>query len=139
MNNKIWLLLPLLAVCLYSCWPRYHTWFTVKNNSNKTIYFTYPGNYPDTTADTSTNIPPGITKMPSTPLDPGKSYTKSAPGTFEDYFKTIPSDTLQLFIYDADVVKHTPWATVVSQNLILKRYTLTLDSIRKLNGVISYP
>lgn len=140
MAFKACLLLSGFLVFIHSCgMDKYPVWFQIKNNSDKSLYFTYNNKYPDTAVDNPIYIPNGSTRTPSVLIDPFGSYTIATSTTLDKYFATIPSDTFQLFIYDADVVKTTPWATVMSKDLVLKRYSLTLDSIRKLNGTITYP
>src|SRR5882757_6763707 len=134
---KTYLVLSGFLLYMHSCgMDRYPQWFRIQNNSGKNIYFTYSNKYPDTAVDNSVYLPPGSTRTPSVVINAGQSYMVASSITLDKYFAATPSDTLQLFIYDADVVKNTPWTTVVSKYLVLKRYSLTLDSIKKLNGTI---
>ncbi|HET7001559.1 MAG TPA: hypothetical protein VFI33_09630 [Puia sp.] len=137
---KFQIILTISCWMLASCHPdKYYTLFKIKNNSDKPIYYTYSNKYPDTSVDHSIYIPPGSTRTPGEIINPNSnlSIVKSAP--IEDYFKTIPSDTIEIFIYDANVVKSSPWDSVVTKYLILKRYDLTLDNINKMDRIIVYP
>ena len=48
-------------------------------------------------------------------------------------------DTVFIYIFDATVVENTPWEVVARDNLILKRYHLTLEDLQRLNWIVSYP
>jgi hypothetical protein len=49
------------------------------------------------------------------------------------------SDTLMIFMYDAQVLETTPWDTVKANYLVLKRYDLSLDDLIRMNWTITYP
>ena len=49
------------------------------------------------------------------------------------------TDTLTVFVFDAQVLETTPWDTVKAKYLVLKRYDLSLDDLNKLNWEITYP
>ena len=49
------------------------------------------------------------------------------------------SDTLFLFIFDANVIENTPWEVVARDYLVLRRYDLTLEDLRRLNWQVTYP
>jgi hypothetical protein len=137
---KILILLTCLLPSFMSCRPD-HTYvlFSIKNNSDKSIYFTYSNLYPDTAVDTSIYIPPGSTRTPGEVIYPGQTYPENAFISLNSYFGSVPSDTIEIFIYDANLVQTTPWDSVVANYLVLKRYDLSLQDIDKMNGVISYP
>jgi hypothetical protein len=83
-------------------------------------------------------IPAGETRVPSQIIAPGQTFTilkGSVP--LDSYFASyVPSDTMEVFIYDVNTVKNTPWDSVVARYLVLKRYDLTIDGIKKMNGVL---
>src|ERR1700694_1230561 len=141
--HKIAILAVVLFCLISSCiGDRYYTLLTIKNNANKDIYFSRSNLYPDTSINLGIYIPKGATATPSETIHPGESLpviTRSSV-TLDKYFAdNVPSNTLEVFIYDVSVVKTTPWDSVVAKYLILKRYDLTVDSLKKLNGVITYP
>ncbi len=94
--------------------------------------------------DTSTFI--GI---PNPVLDP--NFTKVLPkesnaqalwrkDCIELAFKDlIPSDTMMNTFLDAKVLEATPWETVKTNYLILKRYDLSLQDLKNANWTITYP
>lgn len=55
------------------------------------------------------------------------------------YKDLIASDTLLVYVFDAQVLESTSWDTVISQHLILKRYDLSLDDLELSNWAITYP
>jgi hypothetical protein len=131
-----------LASCgLEDHWP---VLFSIKNNSNRRLYFQYKLTYPDTSVDNSIYLPNNSTRTPSEIISAGQ--TQAVLGGFEEkqpalgkLFAQIPSGKLEVFVFDVNVVSKTPWDTVVAKYLVLKRYDLTLDSMKKMNRVITYP
>jgi hypothetical protein len=108
----------------------------VKNNSSNAIYAKYSSQYPDTSLlivnDPTLNF--HIHKVPPNSLQ--KSYY-GAPS--EGIFKTMKSDILLVFIFDAETLESTPWDTVVANYMILKRYELTLSELNNMNWIVPYP
>ena len=49
------------------------------------------------------------------------------------------SDTLTVYVFDASVVENTPWEIVARDYLVLKRYDLSLEDLRRLDWRITYP
>lgn len=108
----------------------------VKNNSSNTIYTKYSTQYPDTSLSIITDptkVPP-LYKIPPNSIQ--ETYYK-APS--EGIFKTMKSDVLLVFIFDAETLESTPWDTVVANYLILKRYELTLQELNDMNWIVTYP
>jgi hypothetical protein len=138
MKHAFFILLLAVIVALPGCLPHY-VLFSVNNQSSKQIYYSYATSYPDTSINIG-YIKPGSTATPSVLLGPGQQFTMSAPSSLDDYFASlIPSDTLLVFIYDAKVVMTTPWDSIVNNYIILKRYELSIDNIKKMKNVIVYP
>ena len=130
---KAYLFSSTVFCMLMSCHPdKYYTWFTINNNSSKGICYAYSNKYPD-------YLPSGAAGAPSIVIQPGTGYSLVQAGSLDSYFTSVRSDTLELFIFDARVVQTVPWDSVLAKYLILKRYDLTLDSIRKMKNVINYP
>ena len=127
---------------LSSCGLSDRTKFTIsiKNNSNKSLYFTYSFTYPDTSVDNSQYIPKGSTRTPSVVVDPGQlANIIISRVSLDEFYDQIPSGKFEVLVYDANVVKNTPWDTVVAKYLVLKRYELTSGDVTRTNGKISYP
>lgn len=110
----------------------------VKNNSAKAVYIYGYHDYPDSSLKNK-NYNPSVA---------GEYYRVNANATtniysrscYEDVFRTsIPSDTIMIYIFDAQTLETTPWETVKMNNMYLKRYDLSLQNLRNLNWLINYP
>lgn len=66
------------------------------------------------------------------------SYYDSKKG-FKEVFKTLPDDTLSIFIISLDTIKKYSWPTIRNSYNILKRYDVSLSDLEKLNWTITYP
>jgi len=111
----------------------------VKNNTNKSIYIDGSFNYPDTNLQSYTDPSPALAGeyYKVKPSETTNLYQRSC---YEEVFKTrIPSDTIMVYIFDAQTLVTTPWETVKKNNLYLKRYDLSLQDLRNLNWRINYP
>ena len=142
MKTVTYMLLAAFMLLLASCPLSDRTKFTIdlKNNSNKSLYFTYSYTYPDTSVDNSIYLPPGSTRTPSAVVAPGeRSNIINSKVSLDEFYAHIPSGKLQVLVYDANVVKTTPWDTVVAKYLVLKRYEITTDDVSGTKGLISYP
>ncbi len=108
----------------------------ISNKSGRELYFYEDFNYPDTTIRQR-----DITKSPSdNKIYIGKEKIVAASSKWETIFnKEIPSDTLMIFFFDASVIENTPWDTVKSQYLVLKRYDLSYDDLVRMDWIITYP
>lgn len=61
-------------------------------------------------------------------------------GTWENIFDvTVPRDTLSLFVFHADTVAKYDWETIRAKYNILKRYDLSLEDLKRLDFLITYP
>lgn len=110
----------------------------VKNNSNKPIYIYGYYDYPDSSLKNKNYNPAVAGKYYKVkPNETTNIYQRSC---YEGVFKTrIPSDTIMIYIFDAQTLETTPWETVKKNNLYLKRYDLSLQDLRNLNWRINYP
>lgn len=123
-----------MAAC--SC-KSYNVWYTIQNRSGEEIFYSTSTLYPDTSIHFG-YMPNGESGAPNS-IGPGQQFRKLAPMTLDGYFSTIPSGRLEIFIYDGKVFRTTSPDSMAKKYLILRRYELTEDSIKKLNGVITYP
>ena len=57
----------------------------------------------------------------------------------EEIFFNLPKDTLSVFIFHTDTLTEYTWNEVRDKYMILKRYDLSLDDLRRLNFKITYP
>ena len=51
----------------------------------------------------------------------------------------IPSDTLSIYLFDADTVNICGWEEVAKDYKILKRYDLSVDDLVRMNWTVTYP
>ena len=117
-----------------------HKTITFTNRTMDTLYVIANSDYPDTLAFQS---------QPDPLLDP--NFTKVLPeesnsqalwrrDCIELAFKDlIPSDTLMVYVFDAQILESIPWDTVKSQYPVLKRHDLSLEDLQQLNWEIIYP
>jgi hypothetical protein len=103
--------------------------YGLKNNSDKLIYYGYSFSYPDISLKSITEFVPK--KNSAYRIDPGRVQSQSL-----GYF--VRNSTMQIFIFDADVIEKTPWDTIVKYNKFLKRYQFTQSELEKMNYEIIY-
>ncbi len=108
----------------------------INNKSTKNIYHYWQTNYPDTIiANYNPLLAPKFYKISSQKTNSIVLHRS----TWEQKFECcIPSDTLQIFIYDEQVLESTPWEEVRENHLILKRYELSYQDILDRNWVIEF-
>lgn len=128
------------ALGLYDCVLPMDIRYTVslKNESTHPIgcYFALGGNfgtmYPDTTLPSSNHyIINGIKE--------GKRYYYDSSIEWEAIFDELPRDTLSVFIFHTDTLNKYPWEKVRDEYMILKRYDLGLDDLKRQDYTITYP
>jgi len=108
-----------------------------KNNSNKAIYFKASYNYPDTQiVDPKPYMGSGLNRL--LPNEYGSPLNHSS--CYEQEFNNrITSDTLIIFVFDAQTLESTPWETVKQNYSVLRRYDLSLEDLKKSRFTITYP
>jgi len=106
----------------------------IRNNTSKPILFYFSYNYPDT------SIPNyEVNKVSLTwGINPNSEIHYCQKG-FENAFSENAKGIIMFFIYDFETMNTIPLDTVRAKYLILKRYDLTLDSLKKLNWNVTYP
>lgn len=137
-SNKI-LSIALSLVVLYSCGKKSilggaDSRLIIKNNSDKRIYAYAQINHPDTTIG---SYNPSLSKQDYEVL-PHSEESLFSHSWEQDVVKS-KSDTLMMFLYEAQTVDSTPWDTVVKRYMILKRYDLSLADLQRMNWTITYP
>ena len=119
-----------------------HKTIHFNNNSEKAIYVSSDDHYPDTLyfghySGLAANaiMSKILAKMSSDrPLQ-----NRDCLETIFKYGVQIPSDTLMIYIFDAEVLESVDWSVVVHNYMVLKRYDLSLDDLKKMNWTITYP
>jgi len=46
---------------------------------------------------------------------------------------------MMVYVFDAHVIETTAWDSVKANYLVLKRYDLSLDDLKRMNWTITYP
>lgn len=117
-----------------------HKTIVFNNTSINSLYVVSSSAYPDTST---------FAGIPNPALNP--NFTKVLPNEkntqvlwrrdcIELAFKDlIPSDTLMVYVFDANLLENTPWDTVKENHLILIRYDLSLEDLNGINWLINYP
>lgn len=113
--------LSLLACCSEG---NYRKYFDLKNNSVKSIYHGVSYSYPDISLKSM--------KKEETFIIPPRDVYQLAVASF------LRNPTIQVFIFDADVIENTPWDTIVKYNMVLKHYQFTERELEKMNWEIIY-
>jgi hypothetical protein len=115
-----------------------HETINFKNNSSKSLYIHASGGYPDTNSFKVEFPNPSLNaqlyKVSSNASNNSALWDKSC---LEYKFNT--NDTLMIYVFDAEVLESTPWDTVKTKYLVLKRYDLSLDDLQRRNWTITYP
>jgi len=114
-----------------------------KTNDTLGVYFAlgHDGQtvYPDTT------LPVDINKAHIMVASPHKKQSLLVydPRPYEDVIKSLPKDTLSIFIINIDTLFKYDWDVIIRDYKILRRYDLSLPDIRCLfvnsTPVIPYP
>lgn len=120
-----------------------HKSIEIINNSSKSIYVIGDVQYPDTTYfihSASPELTSYITKVTSeTSSSKPLRFTWDCWETIFSYGAQIPSDTVMIFIFDAETIENTSWSIVCGDYLVLQRYDLSLENLKYLNWKLSYP
>lgn len=106
--------------------------------SSKTLYITRNYYYTDTTTLIISNPVSSDNTNKVLPFSENKTALWYY-GCFEDLLQSLKKDTLFVYVFDAEIVETTPWDTVLANNLILKRYDLSLEDLQNMNWTIIYP
>lgn len=117
-----------------------HKTITFKNETTDTLYVMGSTFYPDTSI--YSGIPNPILDPNFTKVLPSESNIRVLWGRdcIELAFKDlIPSDTLMVYVFDAQVLQTTSWDAVKANYLVLKRYDLSLEDLQRMNWTITYP
>jgi len=111
--------------------------FSFVNSSQEDVYVSFDTLYPDTSIyDPNPAFSPETNKVLAGETSKSVLRLRS---NWEATFKDIPSDTLMVFVFDAQVLETTTWDTVKANYQILKRYDLSLQDVKDMDWTISYP
>ena len=107
-----------------------HRYIYLQNKSSETIYYGLSASYPDTSL---TNIEDHPGNNGSIAYRVESNDETTLPAAF-----FALNSTLQLFIFDANVIENNPWDSIAKYGMVLKRYQFTELDMEKSNWTISY-
>lgn len=106
----------------------------IKNKSPKDIYFYNDSRgefqYPDTTLPS---------KKLAIKVKANSRYEHTSQTNWEDIIVGMPSDTMSIFVFDANVYEKTDWNEVRANYMVLKRYSISVEYLKSNNYTIIYP
>jgi hypothetical protein len=118
------LLTLLVSLILISCHREWNQYYKIQNNSSKAIYYRFSYAFPDTTLKKS---------------DPNNYKVNSGQQISTSANNFSFNSTIQIFIFDADVIEKEPWDSIVLHGEILKRYQFTEIDMKNDSWTITYP
>ena len=129
----------LTTMLLTGCELFMEKWYYIyiKNNSNKTLFVTAGQElykmkpYPDTL------LP--YKKPGNEIISPNNRNNLISSHKWEDVISSLPSDTLSIYILDADTVNICGWEEVAKDYKVLKRYDFSVDDLKNMNWTVTYP
>lgn len=128
----------LLVSCDATNTANCHKIITVVNKTNKTIYIDQSGDYPET--DFTKLI--GEPKFGYNKVDANVSTDAVLPSfgsCYENIYKnSVPSGIMMVFVFDGPTLETQGWDYIKANNLVLKRYDLTLQNLEDMNWTITY-
>jgi hypothetical protein len=110
------------------------------NNSSDTLYVISSSEYPDTLAFKNSPDPKlnsNFTRV--LPFENNSTVLWGRDCVELAYKDLIPSDTMMVYVFDGQVLETMSWDYVKANNLVLKRYDLSLQDLKDLNWTITYP
>jgi len=139
---KKWIWYLVIGVCFASCdffWEREEYNLTLENNTTYPIGYYLAGGdtlksaYPDTSLPLN-NV------LRENRIYPEKKQVVVVTLDWDKFFdKYLPNDTLSVFIFHADTLNKYTWEEIRDGYKIENRYDLSLDDLKKMNFVITYP
>lgn len=129
----------LIFILLASCELFMEKWYFiyVKNNSHRTLFITAGQElykmkpYPDT-------ILPSL-QPENEIISPNNKNKLISSQKWENVINSLPSDTLSIYIFDADSIEICGWENVAKDYKVLKRYDLSVDDLKKTDWTVTYP
>ena len=142
--NKYVLTILIATLILFVCCKRIkedcHYTINFINTTDLTLYVIASSEYPDTMAFKLSPNPtadPNFTKVLPEETNAQVLWLRDC---IELAFKDlITSDTMMVYVFDAQVLDNSTWDVVKENYLILKRFDLSLEDLRKNNWKITYP
>jgi hypothetical protein len=141
MKNIILLLniIPLLISCEATNTAKCHKIITVVNNTNKSIYIESSDYYPDTESYKLDADP--LNNSNTSKVEANKTSKNVLPtygNCYEAMYPNIKSGIMMVFVFDGPTLETQGWDYIKTNNLVLKRYDLTLQNLEDMNWTITY-
>jgi hypothetical protein len=135
-SNIIILLISCNATNTASC----HKIITFVNKTNKTIYVDVSGEYPET--DFRKSIGDPLNNSFTTKVEANNSSQNVLP-TYGNCYEAIypsriKSGIMMVYVFDGPTLETQGWDYIKANNLVLKRYDLTLKNLEDMNWTITY-
>ena len=108
--------------------------YTVKNKSNKAIYFGIQFDSSLSRLDYNPGLSPSTFKCEANSDNRHFRPDGSCYDAETEYF-----GQMNIFIFDATIIETTNWDTIKQNRLLLKRFDLTKAQLDSCNWVITYP
>lgn len=134
-------LLLIFGILLISCEAKNtencHKVITIINNSNKILYISESYNYPN--IDDYKNLAsPLISGSPKIEPNETRAYVPVRDCIEYTYANQIPSGIMMFYVFDGEILETQGWDYIKTNDLVLKRYDLTLENLENLNWTITY-
>ena len=137
--NKLMIRFVIVSFMMTSCiFPHddenRHSVIEMNNYSDKAIYVNIDAEYPDTSGRFIGDFDPFF-KISSHNKNSDILYMRYGWESFLRDKRQLPSDTLMIFMMDADIVElHTNF-----KKAIIQRYDISLQDLQRLNWMLTYP
>ena len=139
MKNTIYLFLSVLLICT-GC-PESSgepdSTLIIINNSNETIVHYDEVKAPGDTSLATITYPQTAENTASAIINPHETVRQ--PDAFKEVLNENPNHVLMLYLFSRDTIELVSWERIVDEQLILKRYDLTLEDLEDMDWVIAYP
>ena len=132
-------IITLLISCEATNTSKCHKIITFVNKTNKTIYVDGSGEYPNT-EDYKYNSDP-LNNSYDTKVSANESSKNVLPTSgncHEAIYPSIKSGIMMVYVFDGPTLEEKGWDYIKTNNLVLKRYDLTLKDMEDMNWTITY-
>lgn len=132
-------ILLVLTSCSYQNTDNCHQVLTFVNNTNNHLYVSLSGEYPNNEAYKNEVNP--LLDPPNSKIEALEKNNHVLSGkncyevTYRDYIK---SGIMMVYVFDGSTLEAKGWDYIKANNLVLKRYDLTLEDLENMNWTIMY-
>lgn len=140
LNKSFYLVLFITALFLFACPDRedpIDSEITIYNNSAWDVVWFLDFNLSQDTSINALPYPLSSNNIGNFIIYSNNSLT--FPGAWKYYFEERSPQILMLYIFNKDTIEQVSWERIEQENLVEKRYDLTLEILDSLNWTITYP